>query len=60
MEQEKKILTVDEVAERLRLHRRTVIRLIKKGELPGMQIGGQWRVLTKQLEAYLEGNTDGN
>ena len=39
----KDILTVEEVAEYLRIHPYTVRRLVRAGQLPGFKVGGQWR-----------------
>lgn len=37
--------TLDEVAQLLRVSRAAVMRLIKSGRTPAIQIGRQWRVL---------------
>lgn len=47
------ILKLDEVAEQLRVSQRTVLRLIRKGELVGIKVGGQWRVRDFDLDAYV-------
>src|SRR5258708_37129243 len=39
-----KVLTVNELSEYLRVHRSTIYRLLKKGQLPGFKIGSDWRV----------------
>lgn len=49
------ILDADEVAQLLRLHKRTVLRLANRGELPGFKIGDQWRFKRDDLEEYIEG-----
>jgi excisionase family DNA binding protein len=38
-----KMLTVSELATYLRVHRSTVYRLLKSGELPGFKVGSDWR-----------------
>ena len=35
-----KVLTVNELAEYLRVHRSTIYRLLKKGQLPGFKVSG--------------------
>lgn len=53
---QRRLLTLDEVAERLRVTRRTVERKIKRGELPALQLGGKrtsLRVDARELEEWL-------
>jgi len=53
---EDEYLTADEVAEKLKMHIRTVRRLLATGVLPGKKIGGkEWRVSAASLRAYIEG-----
>lgn len=37
------IMTVEEVAEYLKLSKITVYKLTQKGEIPGFRIGSSWR-----------------
>ena len=61
-----KVLTVNELAEYLRVHRSTIYRLLKKGQLPGFKIGSDWRFNVevidewrlKQGEGLLEESSD--
>ena len=55
MSQETEMLTCDEAAEYLRLHPRTVCRLLQQGKLPGVKVGRQWRILRADLDAHLRG-----
>ena len=48
-----RFLTVNEVAELLRLSDMTVYRLIKKGELPAVRIGRSYRLREDDVDAYL-------
>ena len=48
-----KLLTVQEAAELLRLHPRTVMNMAKRGDLPGSKIGKQWRFDATALENWL-------
>ena len=52
MAKSRKILTVVEVSDFLRLHPTTVYRLVRKGELPAFKIGGGWRISTKDLDLW--------
>ncbi len=50
-----KLLTVDEVAEILRVSPSTVYRRIQAGELPAIKLGHrQVRVRQEDLDAYIE------
>jgi excisionase family DNA binding protein len=46
------MLTVAEVAIKLKCRRETVIRLIQRGELEAITIGGRYRIDEEALEAY--------
>lgn len=48
------LLTVGEVASRWRVHRKTVIRMLDRGDVEGLRIGGQIRVRPESVEAYEE------
>jgi excisionase family DNA binding protein len=49
-----RFLTATEAAERMRVSKMTVYRLIKAGKLPAVQIGKAYRVKETDLESYLE------
>lgn len=49
------LLTVAEVQARLRISRRTAYRLIERGDLPALRIGGSVRVDSDELEVWLYG-----
>ena len=46
------ILTIHEVAERMRCEHRTVRRAIKSGELEAALIGGRWLVREEAVDAW--------
>jgi excisionase family DNA binding protein len=48
-----RFLTVQEVAELLRVSSMTVYRLIKAGDLPAVRVGRSFRVRDVDVEAYL-------
>jgi len=52
MESSAKVLTVNELAEYLRVHRSTLYRLLKKGQLPGFKIGSDWRFNVEVIDAW--------
>ena len=49
------LMTCEEAATSLRLHARTVGRLLAQGKLPGVKVGRQWRLRRTDLDAYLRG-----
>ncbi len=49
------LLTIDEVADHLRISTRTVRRLIQTGELPTVPIGRNLRIRRYDLSAYVDG-----
>jgi excisionase family DNA binding protein len=51
------VLTINEVAEILRMHSTTVYRLVRRGELPGFKIGGHWRFNRASLDLFLSGDS---
>lgn len=51
---EASFLTVNEVADLLRVSRMTVYRLIKQGELPALRLGRGYRVLERDVGRFLE------
>lgn len=54
------VLTVEEVAERLKLNPFTIRRLLREGVLHGSKVGKrQWRIQLRDLEAYLSQGSNG-
>ena len=49
-----KLLTLRESAEVLRLNARTLREYVKRGELQGRIIGGQWRFRRADLDLFVE------
>jgi excisionase family DNA binding protein len=47
------LLTVEEVANILRLNVRTIWRMLKDGRLKGIRLGGGWRIPKAELEKIL-------
>ncbi|MBL7125370.1 MAG: excisionase family DNA-binding protein [Dehalococcoidales bacterium] len=51
-----KLLTVDEVAEYIRLNRETVLRKARKGEIPAIKMGYRsYRFYKDQIDNWLKG-----
>lgn len=54
MTKTREYLSTREIAERLGVHLRTVGNWIRRGELPAVRVGGQYRVSKQDFEAFLE------
>ncbi|HJT45115.1 MAG TPA: helix-turn-helix domain-containing protein [Chthoniobacterales bacterium] len=52
MRPEAKVITIGELAEYLRVHRSTLYRLLKKGQLPGFKIGSDWRFNVEAIDRW--------
>lgn len=54
-----KLLTIQEVADYLRLNRFTVYRLAESGDLPGFKVTDQWRFKAGEVERWLRARRNG-
>ena len=54
-----KILTPAEVADVMRLNRRTVYKLLESGELRGRKVGRVWRIPQSAIGEYMDGDQAG-
>jgi len=46
------VYTVEQFAERLKLHPKTVLRFIREGRVRAVKVGRSWRILRSELEAF--------
>jgi len=51
---EPRVLTANEVAKRLRLNKRTVLKLADEGVIPGTRIGKCYRFDSRKIEALFD------
>ncbi len=47
-----RVMTVNELSGYLRVHRSTIYRLLKKGQLPGFKIGSDWRFNVEAIDQW--------
>lgn len=47
------VMTVDDVAEYLKLHKQTVSKMAQRGDLPGTLIANRWRFKRTDIEEML-------
>ena len=48
------ILTLQEVAEYLKLAEKTAYRLAADGKLPGFKVGGSWRFRREDVQQWID------
>ena len=47
-----KVITIGELSEYLRVHRSTLYRLLKNGQLAGFKIGSDWRFNVETIDQW--------
>ena len=47
-------LTLAEVAELMHVHKRTLLRMIRRKDFPATKVGGQWRISETQFVQWIE------
>ena len=47
------VLTAEEAARYLRLHVKSIYRLVRDGKIPGQKVGDRWRFHSDALEKWL-------
>lgn len=53
-----KFYTVDQIAEMLGMHPKTIRKFIREGKLKANKVGKQWRVTGNDLSIFTEGNKE--
>ena len=51
------ILTIRQVAEHLQMSATTVYQLASRGDLPGRKVGGMWRFIKSEIDAWIVRHT---
>ena len=54
------IMTMDELAEYLKISKSTLYKLAQEGKLPGQKVGRHWRFRKKAVDRWLEQNMPGD
>ncbi len=49
-----KLLTPEQVAERLQMSRLTIMDYLRKGKLKGIKFGRIWRIKEEALQTFIE------
>ena len=48
------LMTIEEVADYLRVKKRTIYEWLKTGKIPAMKTIGQWRFKKEKIDAWLD------
>lgn len=48
------VLTVQDVAELLRVDAKTIYRMVKRRDLPGFKVAGSWRFKEADIDSWIE------
>ena len=48
------VYTVEQVAERLKVHPKTVYRMLEASEIQGVKVGRVWRITSEALNSFLK------
>jgi len=51
---DRELMTIVEIADYLRVKKRTVYEWLKKGKIPAIKTVGQWRFKKTQIDHWLE------
>jgi excisionase family DNA binding protein len=54
------VMTLEEVAEFLRVHPSTVYRLLKKRKIPAFKMGADWRFNLESIERWIAEREEAN
>jgi excisionase family DNA binding protein len=50
------IYTTEEISKILKVHFKTILNLIKRGDLTGRKVGNQWRFTQTDIDNFLNKN----
>lgn len=60
MERTHEVLTLDELAEYLKLSKSTVYKLVGEGKIPGQKVGRHWRFSKEGIDTWLRATKKSN
>jgi excisionase family DNA binding protein len=52
------LLTIPEAAERLRVHRNTLLKLLQRGELGSVRIGKRRLIPAQEIDRFIKNHTE--
>jgi excisionase family DNA binding protein len=51
------LMTATEAADYLKIHRSTLYKMLRRGEIPGFRIGSDWRFSKETIDRWRIGQT---
>ena len=54
------VMTTDEAVQYLKISRKTLLKLVKNGELPARKVGKNYRYLRSEIDKFLRGEEQVN
>jgi len=54
------LMTIEELADYLKVTRRTIYDWLKNNKIPALKLVGQWRFKKDKIDAWLDGQTQHN
>lgn len=52
------LMTIEDLAEYLKVTRRTIYEWLKHNKIPAVKLVGQWRFRKEKIDAWLENSTE--
>lgn len=52
------ILTLQDVADLLKVHRKTIYTMAQRGEIPCFKVRGQWRFRREDIDRWIQEQTN--
>lgn len=52
------LMTIEEVADYLRVKKRTIYEWLKSGKIPAIKAVGQWRFKREKIDEWLDGQSE--
>ena len=56
---EDQILTIEELANYLKVSKSTLYKLVQEGKVPGQKVGRHWRFRRETIDRWLDRTSDG-
>ena len=57
-ERNERVLTIDELAEYLKISKSTLYKLVQEGKVPGQKVGRHWRFSRRAIDRWIEREAD--